>query len=212
MAKVTSIKPRGRSTDRFVVSLDGKAFAVVGVDQLMRLSLHVNDELDEQAQARLAEVAGELGAYDRAMRLLVARGRSRAGLQRKLVEKGETAEHARLAVEKLTTRGFLDDAAFARSFVRAKARKHGRRRIEMELLRQGVERGIATAAVDEVMADPTLDTHEVLDGLVARKTRELARFDAVTRRRRIVGVCVRRGFSTGETLAAIARHQEEKDE
>lgn len=210
MAKVTSIKPRGRSTDRFVVSLDDEAFAVVGVDLLMRLSLHVNDELDEQAQANLAEAAGELGAYDRAMRLLVARGRSRAGLQRKLVEKGETSEHAARAVEKLSTQGFLDDEAFARSFVRSKARKHGRRRIEMELARNGVERSVATAALDEVMADPTLDTHDVLDQLVIRKIRELARYDAVTRRRRIFGVCVRRGFSTGETLAAIARHEEEK--
>lgn len=211
MAKVTSIKPRGRSTDRFVVSLDGKAYAVVGVDQLMRLSLHVDDELDEQAQVKLTEVAGELGAYDRAMRLLVARGRSRAGLQRKLIEKGETSAHATRAVEKLANQGLLDDLAFARSFARSKSRTQGRRRIEMELARQGVERSVAAEALDDVMGDPTLDTHDVLDRLVSRKVRELARFDAPTRRRRIFGVCVRRGFSTGETLAAIKRHEEESD-
>lgn len=209
MAKVTSIKPRGRSTDRFVVSLDGEAFAVVSVDLLMRLSLHVDDELDERKQAALAEAAGELGAYDRAMRLLSARGRSRAGLLRKLLERGEKPAHAERAVERLASQGFLNDEAFARAFVRSKARVHGRRRIELELARQGVEREVAAAALDEVMADSTLDTDQVLDRLVEQKLRQLARFDAATRRRRVFGICARRGFSAGETLAAIERHERE---
>lgn len=209
MARISSIKPRGRSRDRFVVSLDGKAFATLGPDELLRHALHVDDELDEEAQAAVLASAARLGAYDRAVRMLASRGRSKTGLQRKLVEKGESPVYAAEAVERLARQGLLDDASFARQFVRSKASAFGRARLALELSRQGVGREVAREALDEVLADPSIDAEETLDRLVARKLRSLERFDEQTRRRRLLGACARRGFSTSATLAALARQREE---
>lgn len=208
MARITSIKPRGRSRDRFVVSLDDKAFAILGPDELLRHALHVDDELDEAAQAAVLVSAARLGAYDRAVRMLASRGRSQAGLLRKLVEKGEARVYAAEAVERLAGQGLLDDASFARQLVRSKASSFGRARLALELSRQGVEREVAREALDEVLADPALDATDTLDRFVARKLKALERFDEVTRRRRLLGACARRGFSTSATLAALARQRE----
>lgn len=206
MPIVTAIKPRGRSRDRYVVHVDGEPFATVDSDLLVAFSVHVDEELDAARQAELLSRAELLGARDRAVRMLAAQGRSVTGLERRLVEKGEAREHAREVVRQLVELGLMSDAAFARSFVRSRAGRHGRRRIAMELAREGVDDAVAREALDEVLGDPTLEAHETLARLVERKMRELARYDAQTRDRRVLGFCQRRGFGLTETLDAMRRY------
>lgn len=210
MPKVTAIKPRGRARDRFLVYIDEEALATANSDLLVEFSIHVDEELDETVREEFVAKARILGARDRAMRMLAAQGRSVVGLERRLTEKGETRSDAREVVRQLAELGLLDDAAFARSFVRSKVRRHGRRRIAMELAREGVSDAIANEALDEVLGDPTLDAGDTLQRLIERKMYELARLDGVTRERRILGFCQRRGFGLSETLDALRRHGREE--
>ncbi len=86
---------------------------------------------------------------DAAARYLEARPRSEAEVRRKLLRLGYRAEMVDAAVAKLLAVGYLDDEAFARSWVesRDRARPRGEHALRRELGLMGVGR----ALVDEVL-------------------------------------------------------------
>jgi regulatory protein len=91
-------------------------------------------------------------ARERALRLLALRGRSRAELRKKLVERGFTKSAIDRVLENLGELGYLDDEAFAVNRARHLAvnRLYGNRKIEEKLREKGVEREAAQAAIREV--------------------------------------------------------------
>ena len=112
MRTVTAIKPKGR-TQRWTVHVDGRPFAVVDADLRVKHSLHVDEPITDEACAALLADAARLEAWDRASRMLAARGRAAKDLERRLVEKGTRAKDAKEAVERLSRTGLVDDARFA---------------------------------------------------------------------------------------------------
>jgi len=91
-------------------------------------------------------------ARERALRLLALRGRSRAELRKKLVERGFAKFAIERVLENLGELGYLDDEAFAVNRARHLAvnRLYGNRKIEEQLREKGVEREAAQAAIREV--------------------------------------------------------------
>ena len=88
---------------------------------------------------------------DAAARFLEARPRSEDEVRRKLVRLGYRAELVDDAVAKLLTVGYLDDEAFARSWVesRDRAKPRGEHALRRELGQKGVDRSL----VDEVLGE-----------------------------------------------------------
>ena len=76
-----------------------------------------------------------------AARFLEARPRSTDEVRRRLRDAGYRAELVEGAVDRLTALGFLDDAAFARTWVesRDRARPRGARALRAELRRMGID-------------------------------------------------------------------------
>src|SRR4051812_13338088 len=101
MPLITAFQPVARRKDRYVVQVDEKPFATVSIEIIERLHLHIGDELLEGMGVQLIDEGEAVGAYDRALRMLAARGRSGKDLVRHLVRKGEKPNHAAQAVEKL---------------------------------------------------------------------------------------------------------------
>ena len=101
--------------------------------------------------------AGLEKEYERAkaaaLRLLGLRARSRAELQRKLVEKGYSAGLIRRLLAELTRLGLINDVEFARAWVehRLQSRPAGARALLWELRRRGVDDKIAAAAVQRAV-------------------------------------------------------------
>lgn len=204
MKTITAIRAKGRARDRYVIEFDGTSGPTLDSELVVKLSVHIGDTLDARAEQELIDAAGRLGAYDRAVRMLAAAGRGREDLRRRLVQKGERPEHAAAAVERLAAQGLIDDAAFARSYVRSKAAGHGKRRIAMDLARKGITKDAVAAALEEALPDAT-DTAESIERLVERKLRSLASYDAATRYRRLLGFLARRGFGADEIRRALSR-------
>ena len=193
MPIVTTLKPRG-NTGRLDVAFDDGTQLRVDLDLQQRYGLRAGEMLVETRVEALQRDAALLGARDRALRMLAARGRAASDLERRLVQKGVEADGARQTVEDLKSRGWVDDARHARSFARGKALAgHGRARIAQELRRQGVEKRTVDDALGETWQDGTLDRDAVLERLVGRKLASWARLDPEVRRRRLFGFLARRG-------------------
>jgi regulatory protein len=201
---ITAIVASPRAPGRFSVMVDGKAAHTLGLAAIERLGLSVGATTVGREEI-IAREEGLLRTYDRAVMMLAARGRAAKDLERLLVRKGEPAEFARLAVERLALEGFVDDDAYARSFVRSKSSGAGlaRRRLQQELARKGVERAVADDEIAEVFAEEEVDEVAAATALARKRARSLGGIDAQSQRRRIYSFLARRGYSPDIISSAI---------
>lgn len=142
-------------------------------------------------------------AKESALRLLAVRARSRAELAQRLSAKGYSPEVTEQVLDRLAEVGLIDDADFARQWVR---QRHGfsgkgRRALEQELRRKGVSQEDSAAALEGVTAD---DEYERATELVRRKLRSLpAGLDREKAIRRLVGMLARRGYGHSVAYAVV---------
>src|SRR4051812_1114498 len=101
MNMITQITEHPRKAGQYVIDVDGKQFAVVTADALAATKARIGVVVDDRLAARLNEANELTAAYDRALNLLAFRARSARELQRRLVQKGVTAERADRVIAKL---------------------------------------------------------------------------------------------------------------
>jgi regulatory protein len=201
---VTDIVARPRTAGRFTIVVDGKSFAILSLDVIDRLGLHVGASIADQRKAIERENAA-LRTYDRALSMLASQARSERDLERRLVRKGETPDDVRNAIERLREAGFIDDQVFARQLARSKllGAGHSARRLRHELDKRGVARAIADEAVSQVMEEEGVDEVNLVEAAARKKLLALRGLDAPSRRRRVHGFLARRGFTSDAIRRAM---------
>ena len=104
-----------------------------------------------ERRAERATVEDPAEVLDAAARYLEARPRSTAEVRRRLTTMGYRAPLVDGALTRLTEMGYLDDEAFARSWVasRDRAQPRGEHALRRELQLKGVEREVVDAVLDE---------------------------------------------------------------
>jgi len=202
---ITAIVASPRAPGRFSVIVDGETAHTLGLAAIERLGLSVGATTVGREEL-VAREEGLLHTYDRAVMMLAARGRAAKDLERQLVRRGEPAEFARLAVERLVAEGFVDDESYARGFVRSKSGSAGlaRFRLKQELGRQGIERRLADAAIAEVFEEEAIDETATATQLAKKRARSLKGTDVDSGRRRIYAFLARRGYTPATIAIAIA--------
>lgn len=205
MPEITAITAHPRRPGRFVVSVDGAPHVTLSVGALADLGLHVGLALSSALAARVEQSAGAQTAYDHALALLAARARSERELRQRLARKGDAPEAIDEAVGRLRADGLLDEAEFARQFARVRLTGQGasRRRVQQELARRGVERGIADAAIAAILDEEGTDQTELIEAVARKKARTLAGVDRLSRRRRLYAFLARRGYAPDEIREAM---------
>ena len=201
---VTGIVASPRAPGRFTVMVDDRPAHTLNLAALERLGIAVGATTLGREET-IAREEAILATYDRAVMMLAARGRAAKDLERQLVRKGEPAEFARVAVERLASGGFVDDKSYARNFVRSKTRNAGlaRLRLQRELGRQGVERAIAAEAIAEVFEEDAIDEVATAVALATTRAYSLRGIDPQSQRRRLYSYLARRGYSPSVIAAAM---------
>ena len=211
--QIHSILPAMRA-GRFDVDIDGFPTATLSIEAIERFELAVGGVVDDKKAAAIEREVGILHAYDRALNMLAARGRASAELRRLLIRKGEPADAVDVAIERLVSAGFLDDAAFARSFARSKGVAGGlsRRRLEQELGRRGVNREMGSEAIETVFSEEGVDESAAIEKVARKKLRSLTTLDAPTRRRRLYSFLARRGYDSDDIGRVLRQLLDSSDE
>lgn len=137
-----------------------------------------------------------------ALRLLDAAPRASGALRERLIAKGYADGIVDEVIQRLSRVHLLDDRSYAESAVRyCTGRCMGRRGTVMELIRKGVDRGLAETVAAE--AERRGDFEEAAWELGRRYARKTRGLDAAVRRRRFWSAGGRKGHSP-ETLRRIA--------
>jgi len=203
MSTVTQITEHPRKAGHYVVDVDGREFAVVTADALAAMKAKVGVVVDDRLAAHLREATELTSAYDRALNLLAFRARSARELERRLLQKGVTAERAARVIAKLRDVGLIDDGDFARQLARSKVSAGAsRRRLHQELFKRGVSREVADEAVDEVLEEENVDEVAVAERVARKRLPSLKGADVSARRRRLYAFLARRGHDS-ETIREV---------
>lgn len=159
-------------------------------------------ELDNDGVESLRAASRRALARERAIELISRRQLSRAELEKKLIDKGESEEDAAYCAAWLEERGLIDDARYAAAVARHYAAKgYGAGRLRAELTRRGIARELWDEAIDA--APPN---EEKLDRLIAARLRDANDRDEV---RRLSQSLSRRGYSWDEIRDALERRRAE---
>jgi regulatory protein len=146
MGTITALQFQKRNKDRVNVHLDGEyAF---GLTAVKAARLHNGQVLSDASIDALKAQDQQDQAFDRAVRFLSYRPRSRVEIERYLRRKGAGDPVLSDVIHRLEQAGYLDDEAFARFWVdnRQRFRPRGQRALGYELRQKGLSsQTIATA-------------------------------------------------------------------
>lgn len=142
-------------------------------------------------------------AMDRAVRALASRAHSEAEIVKKLEASGYEESIIAQVMAKLVEYGLVDDAAFARDWARARARRGmGRYRIAQELRMKGIEGDMAEMALSAIDEDASFASAVALCEKHLRRGDERAK-------KRAYDALIRRGYAYDVAKEALAQAEAE---
>ena len=168
-------------------------------DFVSSLSRGENSEINEEELADLERAVSSRRAFNKAVDLLSRRDHSVKELSVKLRQRGFTDE-IEVALEKLSSYGYLDDERFARNFANelVRIKGYGKRRIEEELYRKGISRDIISVVLEE-----TEFPEDKLTEIIRRKY--LRFLDDEKGVKKTISALLRMGYSYGEIKTALEK-------
>lgn len=148
MGKITDIVPQKRNKTRVSLFIDGDFFCGMERITVLEHRLKIGDEVSEQ-KLRAAVFDSEVtAAFEKAMRYLGPRARTEKELRTFFYGKGFAADVAERAMQKLQGYGYVDDAAFAQSYIEGHRVRYGAKKLAAELRQKGVSEQVAQDALE----------------------------------------------------------------
>lgn len=210
VAPVPSRRGTGNNTE-YTVTFDTGEHVTLTETTVAEFRLYAGKQLTVLDLGALRGADAGQRAIEAATRYLGSRPHSTREVEDYLRGKGFMPEAIAAAVIRLTERGYLDDAAFAKWYAenRAEFRPRGPSMLRQELRRKGV----ATDTVDEALATQAAEVDINAQALtIARKRAEMlvrGGYDTATITRRVQGLLARRGYGYDSVRSVLRALKDE---
>lgn len=183
--------------DKIHISVDGEYSFTVDEAYFLSMGIWNGKEVDSDELDEIRETVNVRRAYNYAVSLLSRRDHSEKELLNKLSVKGYK-DGAEKAIEKLRSGGYVSDERFARLYVRElrTVKKYGKKRIEQELYRKGIDRDV----VSMVLSETDFDEGELVTLIERKYLRYLSDEKGI---QKTVNSLLRMGYSYGEIRDAL---------
>jgi len=202
---ITAVDPDPRRPGAIRLEIDGARFGAVPPELVGMEGLTVGRVVDAELQQRLGAAADTEAAYGTVLRCLELRSYARSDLGRRLLRKGHPKQAVEAALERATGLGLLDDAAYARGYVRTRAaRGRGPSRLIRDLLAMGVQQSLIDRALAAEWPEGS-DRSSMPQALATKRALQLGALPRPTKRRRLLAYLARRGFSGREVSDMVER-------
>jgi regulatory protein len=199
-SRLTAIEPQERHKDRVNLFVDGRFVLGVFADVAAALGLKVGQSITPERLEEISRAETRRKAKEAAYHLLSFRARSEKEIADRLRRKGYEEDVIAEVTESLRGQGFVNDEAFATSWVESRGRTRGRRALAFELQRKGVAAETTRQALDEVKDSEA--ERESARAAAVRKVGERPADRSREARARLASFLQRRGFDW-ETIRPI---------
>ena len=151
MPEITSIAPQKKDKSRCNIEIDGKFYCGMKLDTVLANGLKVGMSVDAAELSHLQLESEKLTALDKALKHISVSMKTEKELRRFLKQKGYLEDVTDYVLGKMKEYGYVDDQAYASSYVEGASKRKGSRLIQLELRQKGV---------DAEMIDEALSTLE----------------------------------------------------
>lgn len=195
--KITAVKAQARNAERVSVYVDGKYAFSLNHAQLLDQKLYSGLELTAARLAELKHISDFGKAYERALIFAMTRPHSTREMRDYFRRKKTAPEDAELILQKLTGKGYVNDAYFAKAWAESRAltRNISTRKLKLELKQKGITDDI----IAQTLASSTHNESQALQDLIVKKRRQ-ARYQD---RQKLMQYLARQGFSFDDISQAL---------
>ena len=198
--KITSIEPQRRK-NRVNIYVDN-VFSI-GIDEELKFkyNLVVGMEIDDDFIKEILEAEELNKVKNYALRQLSYRQRSEKELFSALRRKGFDEKHIGDVMEYCRKNKYLDDIAFAQSFISDKLNlnKYGPERIRYELLMKGVSKDI----IEKYLNIDSNEEYDLAFSLAEKRLNSYKKDDKNSKYRKLTGYLHRKGYSYETTTKVV---------
>lgn len=205
--QITKLEVQKKRKDRINVFLEGVYAFSCHVDLIFEFKLDKGVTLSPAEVKALVEADDHKMAYLYGLKIALSRSISISGCRRKLTQLEFSESAVNQAIDLLVENGFLNDLRYAQNYYEIKQAVYGRFRIQQELMRQGVDKGLVTQVVRD-MADEDLELEEALK-YAERKLKAGGNELDQKAYARIYGFLARKGYATGVIRQVMDRLRSE---
>jgi regulatory protein len=194
--RIERLEPSKHKQERILVFLEGIRDPLrITTSELLHFDLHAGMDLPEALVVQLKQCAGASDAKARGAEIVGRQMLSKRDLTSRLMKRGATQQDAADAADWLEELGAVDDPAFAALLARHYGTQgYGRKRVEQELYRRGIDK----ALWDDAMAELP-PAEESIRSFWAKKSRT----GDEKERKRLTDALLRRGFSWQEIRSVL---------
>lgn len=204
MMRIDSLSATADRAGRYWVTFSDGTKLRLYPQTVADFGLYSGLELTHEQFCALQEAAGQMSAKMRAVRVLSASSVSRADLQQRLIQKGESKQHAAQAVEWMSQLNLVDDAKTAQLLVqRCSAKGYGIARAKQMLYEKRIPKELWESALE----DYPDQTQHIVDFIRSRLRGDWQERDL----KRVTDALMRRGHSYSEIRQAMEQFSADTD-
>jgi regulatory protein len=190
---VSAVEPQKKKKDRYNVYVDGDYVASLGAQALVTFNIREGAAIDLNTLKEAVSVDNAQYAFDSAADLISHKMRTRSELKGRLIERGIDEAAVDDAMDKLASYGYVDDAAFAKEYVRSAvvSGRWGRKAVAYRLKEKGLEKSVIEQALNEYTQE---DEKEIARKQFEAAAGRLKGVEARKQRQKIYAGLARHGF------------------
>ena len=199
---VTQISEESRS--RLRIYIDGQFAFVLYKGELRRFHIKEGQEIPVQSYHEITTELLPKRAKLRCMNLLQSRSYTQKQLEDKLRQGDYAQEYIDVAIDYVSSYGYIDDLRYARDYIEYHLDSRSRGRIETDLMRRGIDSDTIRQAFEELNE---LGVEQDEAGMICdllRKKKYCAETATRQEQQRMYGFLYRRGFHADAITKALS--------
>ncbi len=198
--KITAQKGKA---NKIHISIDGEYALTVDADFWFSCGYISGDEIDEDEYEALAAKIAKRRCFNRALNILSRRDHCEKELFLKL-KRSDGEQAAQSTVEKIKELGLINDSRYAETLAKELAERKGYslRAINSELLRRGIDKYTAQAAINTLTLDESDKIRLLLEGKYSRRLAD------EKGRKQVFNALLRLGYGYSEIRSAMREYDE----
>lgn len=201
---ITGLAWQRKDADRCSIHLDGTYAFGLHASIVTAEGLHKGKTLREEDCRRMLNEDRYYRVLKRIMQFVGYRPRSTKEITDRMRQLGADEGIASRILARLTEWNMVDDTDFAKRFAESRLRRHGPRRVHMDLMQKGIPPEIAESVLADTV-DPEAQSRK-LDELVLLTLKRYRReTDAMIQEQKTIRFLMRRGYEAEAIRSALSR-------